>query len=370
MLRLVAAGILSLACLHSQPELPVVRRGALAVPVSARLQISTQGPLIVRGQAEGNRIVYMLRALPGGVDAAKELEVKAGSRADLVTLSVATSDRNLRTVELTVDVPASLSHVVLETRAGNIVASDLRGEVLVRTTAGRIELDRLGSNLEVRSGGGEIRLGRVAGSVRCFSAAGGIRAESVGRESWFQTGGGDVVVRESGGPLHLSTAGGSIQVDRSAGEVFASTRGGAIKVGHVAGLVTAETAGGAIQVDTAQGVRCLSDAGTIRLRNVAGGPLRATTAVGSILAELFSAVRFEESFLSTGGGDITVFLSSNIPLTVQARSEGAGRARGIVSEFPEIRLRNALFAEGALNGGGPRLSILASGGTIYLRRQK
>ena len=97
--------------------------------------------------------------------------------------------------------------------------------------------------------------------------------------------------------------------------------------------------------------------------------------MGSILAELLSGTRIEDSLLSTNAGDITVLLSSNIPITVQARNETAGNGRRIISDFPEIRIRNAgatipLMAEGMLNGGGPVLRIFASGGTIYLRRQK
>jgi hypothetical protein len=103
--------------------------------------------------------------------------------------------------------------------------------------------------------------------------------------------------------------------------------------------------------------------------------LNASTAMGSILAELLSGTRIEDSVLSTNAGDITVLLSSNIPITVQASNQTAGNGRRIVSDFPEIRIRNAgatipLIAEGALNGGGPVLRIFASGGTIYLRRQK
>ena len=270
---------------------------------------------MVRGHAGLDQVRYTLRRM-GTPSAESNVTLRASGNADSVTLTVVGSDRRLPGFELSVDVPDWLVQILMETRTGDILASDL----------------------ELRSGGGEIRLGRVSGSVRCFSSAGGIRAESVGRESWFQTGGGDLVVLESGGKLHLSTGGGNIQVDRSAGEVFASTRGGAIKLGQVNGMVTAETDGGTVQVDSASGLRCLSAAGMVRLRN--------------------------------GTGEVTVFLSSNTVVTVQARIESGGREPGIVSEFPEIRVRDRLFAEGSLNGGGPRLSILAAGGTIYLLRKK
>ena len=106
------------------------------------------------------------------------------------------------------------------------------------------------------------------------------------------------------------------------------------------------------------------------------GACRASTAQGSILAELLSGNHILDSTLSTNAGDITVFISSNLPLTVMARNQSAGAASRIISEFPEIRVKGGqpgyspVLAEGALNGGGPVLRINVIGGTIYLRRQK
>jgi len=103
--------------------------------------------------------------------------------------------------------------------------------------------------------------------------------------------------------------------------------------------------------------------------------MRANTAAGSILAELLSGNHIQDSTLSTNAGDITVFIASNIPLTVLARNESGGSMGRIISEFPEIHLTPVAngavaVAEGTLNGGGPVLRIHVTGGTIYLRRQK
>ncbi|MBV8820840.1 MAG: hypothetical protein JO022_20940, partial [Acidobacteriaceae bacterium] len=279
--------------------------------------------------------------------------------------------------DFSVTVPASVKSAVLETQAGNLIASDLAGELNGQTRAGRIELDRLGAAASVRTGGGEVHVGRVAGGVRCYSGGGNIRAEAVGNDSWFETAGGDIQIGDGSGPIHAMTAGGNIKVDRCSADVFARTGAGVIDVRQAGGLVTADNSSGAIQIESARGVRCESSAGAIRLRNVGDGAMEATTAMGNILAELLSGTRIRDSLLSTNAGDITVFLASNIPVTVQARNETPGGRRGIISEFPEIRIRLAgfdgsmpLFAEGALNGGGPVLRISASGGTIYLRRHK
>jgi hypothetical protein len=108
-----------------------------------------------------------------------------------------------------------------------------------------------------------------------------------------------------------------------------------------------------------------------------GGPLRAQTAMGSILAELMPGVRFQDSTLNTGSGDITVFLPSNVAVSIQALSDGRNRTPRIVSDFPEIRVKamaaeysGPITAEGSLNGGGPLLRLTANSGSVYLRRQR
>jgi hypothetical protein len=95
------------------------------------------------------------------------------------------------------------------------------------------------------------------------------------------------------------------------------------------------------------------------------------------MAELLSGNRIQESTLSTNAGDITVFIASNIPLTVLARNDSGGAPGRIISDFKEIRVKagsqpwaSPVLAEGALNGGGPVLHINVNGGTIYLRREK
>ena len=112
------------------------------------------------------------------------------------------------------------------------------------------------------------------------------------------------------------------------------------------------------------------------MRNIVGA-MHASTNAGSILAELLTGHRIQDSALSTHAGDITVLIPSNFAVTVVAMNGSPGAAGRIVSDFPEIRVRTAsqpggtpVVAEGALNGGGPVLHINVIGGTIYLRRQK
>jgi DUF4097 and DUF4098 domain-containing protein YvlB len=353
---------------------------ATASPLD-RFRLDTVGNVVLQG-GNGEKVTYKLKLRVRAADAREaeallhEFEVRSRTQNGWLRLTVTPPANISEGPELSVSVPRSLQQVWIETRGGNVQATDLDGEVQARSAAGRMVVDRIKGKAEVRTGGGDIQVGDVGGTVRCYSGAGVIRVQSAGGESWLDTAGGEVFVHQAFGPVHAATAGGNIRVERASNTVFARTAAGLIEVQQADGAVTAESSAGAIQVNAANGVRCESASGTIRLRNV-WGALRASTAAGSILAELLSGNRIQDSTLSTNAGDITVFIASNIPLTVMARNDSGGATGRIISDFKEIRVKEGslpgaspVLAEGALNGGGPLLRINVNGGTIYLRRQK
>lgn len=355
--------------------------GVVAASPFDRFRLDTVGNVVLQG-GNSEKVTYKLKLRVRAVDAReaeallREFDVRSRSQNGWLRLTVTPPANISEGPELSVAVPRSLQQVWIETRGGNVQATDLDGEVQARSAAGRMLVDRIKGKAEVRTGGGDIQVGDVGGTVRCYSGAGVIRVQSAGGESWLDTAGGEVFVHQAYGPVHAATAGGNIRVERASNTVFARTAAGLIEVQQADGAVTAESSAGAIQVNAANGVRCESASGTIRLRNV-WGPLRASTAVGSILAELLSGNRIQDSTLSTNAGDITVFIASNIPLTVMARNDSGGATGRIISDFKEIRVKEGslpgaspVLAEGALNGGGPLLRINVNGGTIYLRRQK
>ena len=374
----------------AQSESPITREGSywirtftgsISARAMERFRLDTVGSVALRGNIQG-RAVYTLKARVKARDARDaeallgQFDVRTKTQGQWTYMTVAPSGRISEGPELTVTVPRGLRQVLVETRGGDVQASNLDGEIEARSAGGQINVDGIKGRCELRTGGGDIQVGAVGGSVRCYSGGGIIRVQSAGGESWFETAGGEIFIHQADGPVHAATAGGNIRIDRALGAVFARTAAGLIQVQQADGAVTAESYGGAIQVNAANGVRCDSAGGPIRLRNV-GGPLRASTAAGSILAELLSGNRIEDSTLSTNAGDITVFIASNLPLTVAARNESIGALGRIISDFPEIQAKSLsqpgtspVVAEGALNGGGPILRINVVGGTIYLRRQK
>ena len=351
--------------------------GGSVATTAVKLKVVSPGPITVRGGGESIRYSIKRRARAGSEAEARQVldafQVKTRTSGDWLVLWVEAPARGAGTPELALSVPRGLKECVIEARGGRIEAFDLDGGVEAHTTAGGITIDRVAGPVKAHTGGGEVRLGWIGGAVRCISGGGSVHLERAGGEALIETAGGEIVVGEAGGQVRASTA-GNIHVRRAAGSVTAHAAGGLIEVQHSGGAVIAETSGGSIQVGGARGARLESAAGAIRLRGVTGA-LRASTALGNILADLQAGVA-GDSFLGTVRGDITVYIPSNLAVTVRARSEAGSRGR-IVSEFPEIRLQpdpgdmlRPVAAEGALNGGGPLLTVAAGQGSVFLRRQK
>ena len=353
--------------------------GTFSAASAGRLRITASGNVILRGDS-GDRVVYTLsrrmhahseheaRALLRG------FEVRTTTKGDWMYLTVTSPQLKTVSADVSITVPRSMREALIATTGGNVQAYDFDGHVEAQTRGGQVQIDRIKLGTTVRAGGGNITIGRVSGPVKCYSGGGNMRVDSAGGESWFETAGGEVYIGEVLGPIHVSTGAGNIKIVRSTDTVFARTAGGVIEIDQSTGLVNAQNSGGAIQVNSAKGVRCESNSGAIRLRNV-DGPLRAATAAGNIIAELLAGRAMVESMLSTELGDITVYVPSNLAMTVVARNESGARGR-IVSDFPEIRIRQdgaalmPLVAEGAINGGGPILQLVAKAGNIYVRREK
>jgi hypothetical protein len=82
-----------------------------------------------------------------------------------------------------------------------------------------------------------------------------------------------------------------------------------------------------------------------------------------------------DSELETSAGDITVYLDSNMNISVRASIEVAN-GHNIRSDFPDIRVSSeggdygpkTVTAEGKLNGGGPVLKVSTTTGDICFRR--
>ena len=360
-----------------------VHREAKTVPVAphGNLQVLARGQIVVRG-GSGDQIAYKLtQRVKARTEAeAKQLfgsgQIVARALGPVTRIDVHQTSSPFVKNELELSVPRHLALATLESElGGGIEAYDLDGSVNARTPAGEIHADRIGGSVSANTGGGDIFLGKVGGAVRCLTGAGSVTLVSAGGGvTDCKTGGGEMIVRDAGGPVVLSNDGGNITVDRAASSVEAHAASGLIQVGYAGGAVTADSRGGSIQVGSARGVRAESAQGTVRVRGDSG-PLNVSTMVGNILAELVAGARLQDSSLAAGSGDITVLIPSNLAVSVLVTNDMGAYPR-LLSDFSEVRTRGIgfgrtpVFAEGAINGGGPMLHINAGTGVIYLRRAK
>jgi hypothetical protein len=342
------------------------------------LRVSTWGDLNLRG-VDGDQISYSLKkrvrahSESEAAQVLSQFRIIATREGSVLRLQVECSMTHRVSPQLIVSAPRTLVKTLLETQGGNIAATDMDGAVVAESGGGRIEADRIQAGFYAKTVGGEIRVGSVDGTVSCFSGAGAIRADRIGGDARLETAGGEIHVNQAGGTIHVSSGGGDVHINTAAENVTAHTGGGLIEVGKAGGLVIAETGGGGIIVGEARSVRCQSVAGAIKLKGVSG-PLRATTARGNILAVLMSTADFDTSFLDTSEGDITVYIPSNLAVTIKALMMRTGTTGRIISDFDEIKIEKShqrfgpVQAEGAINGGGPILKVSAVGGTIHFRR--
>ncbi|MDQ2899371.1 MAG: DUF4097 domain-containing protein [Acidobacteriota bacterium] len=349
--------------------------GSEPVAARGRLDIRVPGSVTLRG-GDVAVVSYTCRLRVRASDAneAEQLLRRSGlqkGRHGETTFLIIGGNANGST-ELQITAPRNLAEVSLVTHGGNLDASNLRGSVRAEAGGGRIRIDRVDGDVTIRSAGGMTSLGMIGGMVQCLVGGGNIIAESIGGGAVFESGGGEILVKNVQGPLRATTVGGGIHIMRAGGAVTVSTGGGPLQVDHASGMVVARNSGGPIQVGYAPGVRCESASGTIRVNNVSGS-MHASTAVGDVTAAYLRDRPAVDSFLSTGSGDITVVIPSNLSVTVRAENAGSGSAKTIISEFPGVVVRSqggAVTAQGPINGGGPLLRLSGNGGMIFIKKEK
>jgi TonB family protein len=282
--------------------------------------------------------------------------------------------------------------VEVSTGAGDIETQDIGGTANLVTQGGNIRTGRIGFRpgsgvsaghavAKLRTEGGHIWVADVAGDVNAFTAGGHISAGDISGEATLYSGGGHIHAEHIGGRAQLDTVGGNISVGQAGSLVSVRTGGGQIDFGEVHGSVRAQTAGGGIRVMYVSGpMEVESSGGSICLTRVAGS-VRAATGNGTITAWINpdttssgGAVMLPgASQLSSGAGDIVVFLPRNLVATLEATIESGGEHHieadsGIPLnvQSPAGNGSGAVHATGLLNGGGELLKLRTTAGKIRL----
>lgn len=204
------------------------------------------------------------------------------------------------------------------------------------------------------AGGGSYQVGKVSGKVNILTHSGEIHVASAGAGAELKTFGGDILV----GPV--------------AGDFRAQTLAGDIRAGAVAGSATADTSGGDIRIDRIGGSADARTAGGDIVLSAVGGSVRAETGGGEVRIVVVSRDAKGGVTVRNTGGDVTLTLPANFHGELDlAASDADWDENAIRSEFPEVvvtRRSGSQHASGTLNGGGTRVAVRTSSGSIRIRR--
>ena len=195
------------------------------------------------------------------------------------------------------------------------------------------------------------------------TAGGSIAIADIDGQVSARTAGGSLTIGEVTGSIHARTAGGSIRIAGSDEGVDARTTGGTIRLGRAGGAVEARTTGGSIHIGSAGGTTvAYTTGGSIDLGEV-GGTIDAKTTGGSIRATLARQPE-GDSRMRTTGGSINLVVAEDLELDIDARSTGGRVTSELAQSVPESSRKAALVA--SMNGGGPKLTLRTTGGSIRL----
>jgi len=354
--------------------------GTLSAPHELRINTDL-GSIEVHGKAREIAYVFRKRVAAASREEAErqfqKMRLTAVNTGGQAVLDGRLLERGLTSlrVDLSMQVPYDLKKVLLSTGGGALKLSSLAAAVFGKTSGGTVKLEDMAGPVSVTTGGGEVTAGSLGSETTIKSGGGGVHIDNIVGPAKISTGGGQVYVGLAH-ELSIDNAAGGIDVRRCFGNLQASTGGGNVNVGEVNGTVRIDAGAGSVRVGAAGGnVQVTTGGGSVELFKVAQGA-QVDTPAGAITVQFIDTPgNFTESSLHTGSGDVLVFLPDELGLTVHASSDMAP-GYGIRSDVPGIRITRqgsgfgprSMWAEGALNGGGPLLRVRTSMGHIDFRK--
>src|SRR4051812_5499664 len=338
--------------------------GSLAASKNLHLRVDVGSVRVVGGSQQGISYVIHSRAYTSSEEKARSefqnYKISAFVKGDTAWIVGEWQGSRPRKFsgDFVINVPKQMDLVKVETEGGSVTGTGISGRMEAESGGGSIKLEDIGGTINAETGGGSIDVGSAGGDVSVHTGGGSIKVVSAKGKINAESGGGSVVVVSGLQGAILETGGGNIQVDRCNGHLKATTGGGSIDAGDIGGPAEFETGGGSIRLASAKGaVRAETGGGSIELNAVPSA--RASTGAGGIIAKFIAGTERNDSELETSAGDIIVYLSPNVNVTVRAAIEMAN-GHNIRSDFPEIRVVSegetygprTITAEGVVNGGG------------------
>src|SRR5712664_2794035 len=267
-------------------------------------------------------------------------------------------------VQFEVAVPRGYT-VEVNTEAGDITTGDIGGTASLHTLGGNIKTGRIGaSELHgVTWGRSVAKLETEGGHIKVLDVAGDLMAV---------TGGGHINVGNIAGGASLRTGGGHIRAGQIGGRAELDTAGGNITVAQAGSFVSVRTGGGQMELESSSGSICLTRVAGALQAATSGATITAwinpdSPAVGGNV-HLAGA-----SQLSSGNGDIILFLPRNLAANIDAMVMNGGE--GHIEADPALHLTmqasgngsGQVHAVGVLNGGGAPLKLRTTAGRIRLK---
>jgi DUF4097 and DUF4098 domain-containing protein YvlB len=355
--------------------------GSLAAVKNLRVKVDMGSVVVHGGQQQGiNYVIHTRSFTSSEQDARRQFEsykISAYVRGDTAWIVGDWQGGHPRKFsgEFTINVPREMGWIKLETEGGNVDAVGISGRVDAQSGGGSMHLDDIGGGVNAETGGGSIDVGTVSGDIGLHTGGGSIEVHHANGKIVAETGGGSVEIQSGSQSASIETGGGSIEVKQCSGKVKVSTGGGSIDLGDIGGPAEIDTGGGSIHLTSAKGhVSAQTGGGGIELFGVPSA--RAETGAGGIIVKLVNTgAERRDSVLETSAGDITVYIASDVAISVRANVD-MGNGHRITSDFPDLHISSegdqwgpkTLTAEGKLNGGGPVLKVRTTTGDICFKR--
>ena len=263
---------------------------------------------------------------------------------------------------------------------GQIRASDDWGGNRRSRLSAEERVRRLEANPPIQQNGNVVRIGHIDDQdlqngvsisytltlpadslLRSKTGSGSHRIEGLRGDLHVSTGSGSIVAREIGS-LSASAGSGSISIEGADGTVRANTGSGKIQATGVGGAITAKTGSGGIEVVQAGSgdVDVSSSSGTVRVRGVRG-TLRASTTSGGLHVQGEPRGDWE---LSAASGGVRVDVPDGFGFDLEATTSSGS----IDVDMPvAVSSTGRRTLRGTVHGGGPRLRVRTSSGSIDIR---
>jgi DUF4097 and DUF4098 domain-containing protein YvlB len=252
------------------------------------------------------------------------------------------------TVDFDLTLPKSVS-LSADSRHGDISISGLAGAVIVTTQMGDIEVHDIGSDVSAQLVKGDARIDDIAGSVRITGRGDEIELNDVAGDATLQG--------EFFGPVRIRNVTKSTHYTSQAGE---------LTLLHLTGLLELDS--GQIDVSDVGGfAKLITHDKDVQVENVAGR-LDIAGTHGDIKVTYAQPPR-EEINIANGTGEVDLTLPAKSSFDISAIS----RSGEIQSDFEAPGLQPADDngtgrLSGKVGSAGPKIQIVTSYGTIYLRK--